>query len=347
MIVCPGTHIRQCINAKTTCAGFSGPDDTKGVPRSIVRHIEFEIAQLETALAHGDPDALQGAGILLGLHGPIVEKANESVIDNAIDPSLSLVPENGTKRQDDLTLSIMSSREMQSMITATLPNGSSLTNMISRVRMGLTPSSTTPSTARNAARTASLVAEIQRSSVSPKPTHFLTQIETRILSSMPTTIIDGLTKKFTRTIAPQFPFLLGSELAVHLGNVQDVLTSSTEPGHGELQPQFVDPSLDFLIIYLVLAISITLGSAKGGHEARCMSFSQSLFEEGIQHLTGQARIPSDLASLQVNLLILLYATINPRAANVWILSGAAQRAVLVSIIYNDGRSCTAGIDSWP
>ena len=71
-----------------------------------------------------------------------------------------------------------------------------------------------------------------------------------------------------------------------------------------------------------------LGSAKGGYEAHCIALSVSLFEEGIQHLYNQARLPSDLASLQTTLLTLLYATIIPRSANVWILSGAAMRSCL-------------------
>lgn len=88
------------------------------------------------------------------------------------------------------------------------------------------------------------------------------------------------------------------------------------------------PDYDFLILYLILAISVTLGSTKGGHESRCMSLSASLFQEGIKHFCSQMKIPSDLAGLQLNLLILLYATINPRSANVWILSGAVMRSCL-------------------
>lgn len=104
--------------------------------------------------------------------------------------------------------------------------------------------------------------------------------------------------------------------------------------HGQLEESvspcspLLVPDYDILILHLILAVSVTLGSAKGGHESRCMYLSASLFEEGIKHFSSQMQVPTDLAGLQLNLLILLYATINPRSANVWILSGAVMRSCL-------------------
>jgi hypothetical protein len=222
------------------------------------------------------------------------------------------------EEQDPLMALIMDSQELTSMISATLPNTFVLTNLFSHIHIGLTPSSTTTTNA------VLNLTEQHRSSVSPKPVTIHAQIEMCVLSSMPAEIIRGLVEKYIHKVVPQYPFLGEVEIWQHLHSVTRILESAEEP------LQSITPSIDFLIIYLVLAISITLGSAKGGHESRCISFSGSLFEEGIQHLTSQANIPSDLVSLQINLLVLLYATINPRSANVWILSGAAMRSCLVS-----------------
>jgi hypothetical protein len=55
----------QCIVAKTECTGFSVTSSRTAVPRSVVRHLEHEIARLETELAQaGHLDALNGADIL-------------------------------------------------------------------------------------------------------------------------------------------------------------------------------------------------------------------------------------------------------------------------------------------
>jgi hypothetical protein len=290
------------------------------VPRSIVRHLEHEIARLETELAQGGHlDALNASDILLQfnqdssgnqINGSNIESSPQWVMHVREAPRLS--------SQDPLVSSIMNSRELQSMVSATLPYGSGLTDLVSRVRMGLTPSSSTAVTNVN---------DLQRNSISPNAVSVQAQVvETRVLRTIPTEIIQSLVKKYVQGVLPQFPFLHEQAIWGQLEHVLNVLQSS-EPDHESL---FVLPDYEFLVIYLILAISVTLGSAKGGHESRCMSLSSSLFEEGIRHLPSQPRGSSDLEGIQMNLLILLYATINPRSANVWILSGAAMRSALVS-----------------
>jgi len=305
----------QCLGAKTTCTGFRA-NATEEVPRSIVRHLEFEITQLETELAKsGHLDTFHGADILLGLQTPLTDSYDPTTIQHTVNPISisSQIP------QDPLMQSIMTSRELTMMISATFPNGCGLTDLLSRVRMGLTPSSTT---------TLIQVNSLQRASVSPKAINTPNAISTVVLSSMPADIIQDLIKKYVSKLLPQYPFLDEPAIWKHLEAVK------TNLGLPSVNRQSVAPSIDFLIVYLLLAISITLGSAKGGHESRCMAFSSSLFEEGIQHLTSHMHVPSDIASLQVNLLVLLYASINPRAANVWILSGAAMRSCLVCHFYS-------------
>jgi hypothetical protein len=143
-----------------------------------------------------------------------------------------------------------------------------------------------------------------------------------MLRTMPSHIVRSLVKKYMSRVYPIYPVLHAPSLWKQLENVLSILQALPE------RCRTVPPSYDFLIIYLMLSVSATLGSAKSGHEARHLIFSGSLFEEGIQHLSEKARIPDDLAGLQVTLLILQYASINPRLANVWMLCGAAMRSCL-------------------
>jgi hypothetical protein len=226
---------------------------------------------------------------------------------------------------DPLSQSIILSRPVQSMISATLPQGPGLTDLVSHVRMGLTPSSA------SAVVQSSISNDITRSlghraAVAKSSNRGIT---TRVLKNMPNEIIQSLTQKFAQKVLPQYPFFHESALwnifnrvmgTVQAHDMQEAMSPGTAAA--------LLPDYDFLILYLTLAISVTLGSAKGGHESRCISLSASLFEEGIKHFCSQMRVPSDLAGLQLNLMILLYATINPRSANVWILSGAVMRSCL-------------------
>ena len=122
---------------------------------------------------------------------------------------------------------------------------------------------------------------------------------------------------------PVYPVLHEPTVWQQLEDCLRVLASIPQDHHA-----VIEPSYDFLTIYLILAISSTLGAAKSGHEARCMQFSAQLFEEGIQHMSSHAQMPTYLTGVQSTLLCLQYATINPRSANVWILSGAAMRSCL-------------------
>ncbi|KAF2105969.1 fungal-specific transcription factor domain-containing protein [Lophiotrema nucula] len=349
----------QCTAAKTECTGFSVTASSAEVPRSVVRHLEYEIARLETELAQaGHLDALNGADILLQL--PSGEANEDEIPDfNELRPQTigtssihgerecpSIIHElaassghspgclqelkelpaaSPVQPLDPLTQSIILSRPIQSMISATLPQGPGLTDLVSRVRMGLTPSSA------SAVVQSSISNDITRSlgyraALSIPPAKRV--IENRVLKSMPSEIVLSLTQKYAQKVLPQYPFFHENALLDTMKRVQAALHAqqledSISP---ELNP--IGPSYDLLILYLILAISVTLGSTKGGHESRCMTLSASLFEEGSKHFSSEMTVPSDLAGLQLNLLMLLYATINPRAANVWILSGAVMRSCL-------------------
>ncbi|KAF2497398.1 hypothetical protein BU16DRAFT_456433 [Lophium mytilinum] len=323
-----------CLRAKTTCTGFSVTVSSTEVPRSIVRHLEHEIARLETELAQGGHlDALNASDILLQFNQDSSgHQLNGTVVDSSPRWALDIAEPQPVPSQDPLTSSIMNSRELQSMVSATLPYGSGLTDLVSRVRMGLTPSSSTAVTNVN---------DLQRNSVSPNAVSVQAQVvETRVLRNIPIEIIQSLVKKYVQGVLPQFPFLHEPDIWDQLRHVLSFLQISRQ----DSQNCLVMPDHGFLVIYLILAISVTLGSAKGGHESRCMSLSSSLFEEGIRHLPSQPDASSDFTGIQMNLLILLYATINPRSANVWILSGAAMRSALELGLHRESPE-THGMDT--
>ncbi|KAI1105604.1 fungal-specific transcription factor domain-containing protein [Jackrogersella minutella] len=311
----------RCIKARAECTGISSAAESS-VPRSIVLTLESEIARLEGELAkNGQLDALNATDILLQMPSSRVPEivlsdlAHENVqldSEEPVDPA----PTSGQRHIDDLRVSILSSQAVQMMISATLPCGSGAIDLLSRVRMGLTPSS-------------AHVGEQRRMSiVAPKASKNSNFLSVQVLRNVPVDIVQGLMRKFMNTIHPDYPFLDSATLWNQFSRVSSMLNwnSSRSSEAGDIATFM--PDYDFLVVYLILAISITLGSSKGGHEARCTALSTSLFEEGIQHLYSLSTFPSDIFWLQTILLVLLFATVLPRSANVWVLSGAAMRACL-------------------
>jgi Fungal specific transcription factor domain len=312
----------QCISAKTACTGFSSRDQDPTIPRSIVQHLESEIAKVEGELArNGHLEELNASDILAGMPtqngiplesqgqgAPLLEYKQESASPRA-SMSISEDPTSPTFTRDAGRDEIMNCGELQAMIFSILPTGPGVTDLVARVRMSLTPSTAIASGSPRDAR---------RRSISRQGL----EVSCNMLRSIPAHIIKSLIKKYMRTVYPIFPVLHSPTLWQQMDKV--IKTLQNLPEHHRMVP----PSYDFLVIYIMLSTSATLGSAKSGSEARHMLFSGSLFEEGIQHLSERAQIPSDLAGIQITLMILQYAAINPRLANVWMLSGTTMRAIL-------------------
>lgn len=310
----------QCIAAKSECTGFSSKDQDPNIPRSIVQHLESEIAKVESELArNGHLDELNASDILAGMptnDGIPLEDQALPILDVAkpdetpkltlnVDVSPMTAP--APVPRDLVRDEVMSCGELQAMIFSILPTGPGITDLLARVRMSLTPSTAIASGSPREARRKS----ISRAS---------NEVSCTMLKSIPTPILRSLIKKYMTRVYPIFPILHAPSLWQQLERVVKTLQELPE------KHRTVPPSFDFLIIYLMLSISATLGSARTGHEAKHMVFSGSLFEEGIQHLSDKAKCPSDLAGIQVTLMVLQYASINPRLANVWMLTGAAMRA---------------------
>lgn len=319
------------MTAKTACTGYSSKDQDPNIPRSIVQHLEAEIAKVEAELSsNGHLDALNASDILAGM--PTQNGTPVDASQPPLPPPLPAITGSEGHRQSISALSevspitpvtpafqkerdigrdeAMNCDELQAMIFAILPVGPGLTDLVARVRMSLTPS--------KAMASAESPKGARRKSVS-KPTD---EVSCTMLKSIPTNIVRSLIKKYMAKVYPIFPILYAPALWQQLDAVLGTLQALPD------RHRSVPPSYDFLIIYLMLSVSATLGSSKTGHEAKHMVFSGSLFEEGIQHLSSSSKIPSDLAGIQVTLMILQYASINPRLANVWMLSGAAMRACL-------------------
>ncbi|KIW98096.1 uncharacterized protein Z519_01680 [Cladophialophora bantiana CBS 173.52] len=186
---------------------------------------------------------------------------------------------------------------------------------IQAVRMGLTPSLV-------------LSPEVKEQAQSKTPAQNRDsepEVDVSILASMPSHVVDTLVKKYVQRMLPVHLFLYEPTIWEQLGRV---LLKIPRAEGGESCPQTVRLDYDVLVIYLILSVSTTLGSAKVGQGARCMAFSEALFKKGIRHLSQNAAYPSDMAWIQVTLLILQYASINPKLGNVWILSGFAMRNCL-------------------
>ena len=326
----------EVVHASDILLGMPGQDvgqQAQKLPEAPAAGQTHQIAQVDAASyqAHtGTHPAVNGLHL-----------DSTHILDN-IDPSLhdalhhdalhtiyDLAPPPPT--ESPLRAAIIGSRSLQSFISATLPHRmGKAADLLSRVRMGLTPSMAKVRE-REGGRTTTVRAS------RPRPT--TDRLQAPILRSMPWDIVLRLMRKYLNTIQSDNPFLVVPTVLQQFDNVEAVLRETAQPLPAPLPapspdtatsnpPLSVPPSHDFLVVYLILAISVTLGSANDGHEDRCMALSVSLFEEGIQHLYSLTAFPSEMAWLQTILQVLLYATVFPRAANVWVLSGVAMRSCL-------------------
>ncbi|TVY30688.1 Positive regulator of purine utilization [Lachnellula hyalina] len=317
----------RCKVAGAQCTGFN-PKGNAEIPRSVVHFLEHEIATLETEMAKEGLEyeiSPKGQARTSPGHG-------EYAVVVPIMETESVVPAHPRYPRDVMKEAIMASDDVLSIISSTMPSITCLRDMLASVRMGLTPSYTNPPNLSDRADTT----EIQ-SPIGPRPIE--AQADLTILISLPADVIHSLVKRYVQRILPIYPFLYEPAIWEHMDRA---IEKTPKPEQGSPDPS-VGPDYDFLFVYLILAISSTLGSANSGHEARCMAFSGSLFAEGSQHLSRKASFPNHLAEIQSTLLILQYALINPKYANVWILSGVVMRSCLELGLHRE-VSDAAGLD---
>lgn len=323
------------------------------MPRSIVQYLEHEIARLETGVVPDErAEVMQASDILMQM--PLAPQTpprdngsglvgderpgsggggsssngngNGSGSGNGSDSDTIHIRDvnlmSGTEhnlglhaQHAALRARIVSSRLLESLVSASLPADRGV-DLLSRVRMGMTPSSAVIARGN---KSPLLAANASKSDI---------LLGATVLRSIPTEIVQRLVKRYLDTIHRTSPFLEPDVLSGQLQRVIEGLVVLPNTAGEQLDDVPIMADYSFLVVYLVLAISVTLGSANHGDEERGLALSLSLFDEGIHHLYGLATFPSGLAWLQIVLLVQLYATIFPRSANVWVLSGAAMRSCL-------------------
>lgn len=321
-----------CQASGSECKGYDSVNAVE-VPRSVVQHLEQEIARLEIELRQSGE-----SNIMDTMHTGVIKCAQAPNIYYGdglpLDSSNVLKPPSPKSTSIAVKDRILESESMQAIIRATMPSDPKFADLLPRVRMGLTPSFVLSSSARE---------EVPMNITSTTLQTPGSGVDFSLLMSLPSDVVRSLIKKYTTFALPTYPILYEPDIWLKVDRVLvKIREMQVATSNGKELPD--SPDFDFLVIYLILAISATIGAAKGGQESRCLSYSAALFKEGIQHLSSKAPFPDDLASLQVTLLILQYAFINPLFANVWILSGAAMRSCLELGLHRD-ISGDQGVDA--
>ncbi|RFU32275.1 hypothetical protein B7463_g4064, partial [Scytalidium lignicola] len=303
----------QCLAAGSTCTGFNSARAAH-VPRSLIHYLEQEITRMERELGQ--------VGHAQGNENEILASLTSAGEPQQTPPTGSTVPENRSNTtlspSNATKESVRASAELQQMIAATIPLGPSVTDVVRKIRMGLTPSLVLSAGG----------ADRVQSKAPVKERLCEHEVDASMIASLPTHVIHILVKKYMQRMLPVEPFLYEPTVWEQLHRVLEKIPRQRTSRQGSHEHPTVALDYDFLTIYLILAVSANLGSAKTGNLERCLAFSESLFKEGIRHLSQTAPYPSDMAWIQITLLILQYASINPRLGNVWILSGFAMRNCL-------------------
>lgn len=351
-----------------------------------MQHLEQEIARLETQLlSHsytaGSDERLSASQISRteeDERGNGNRNGNGSV--NGNDIANYNIVRDITVVQEDIKGSILASDSLQAMIKATMPSEPRLADLLPRVRMGLTPSFVLSSSARENMTMKNTTSNNVNTLISlnsvdgPDNTtgiHHRTppqagRVDFSLLLALPADVVRSLVKKYVNNALPALPILHETTVWEQVDRVLAKVSQMLQPAPGTVTKRMdgttedgangsgdgisnLQEDHDCLVVYLILAISATLGgAAQGRQEARCLAYSAALFNEGLQHLSSRAPFPDDLASLQVTLLILQYAFINPLCANVWVLSGTAMRTCLELGLHrnlSDSQAALGRLDS--
>jgi hypothetical protein len=261
--------------------------------------------------SHGGPSTPINATVF---GSPIRNQGNQTLITNAPNDT-------DYAEEEMIRFQMRDDPRIQRLVAATLPSCPSIPDF-SRIRLSLTPSQVLapayPSETPN-----------RSSTISKNPDSGLSM---KNLASIPSAVVHTLVRAFIEQIHNLHPFLYSPSLVSQVDRVLCIV-------HAD-QPLQIRPDFDFLVVYIVLAISVSLGSAVSGHGPRRMLFSEALFREGIQHYCPPEIFQTELAELQITLLFLQYGTINPRCASVWMLGGAAMRQCLKLGLHRELPACS-------
>ena len=193
----------KCKAAGSPCTAFNPKGDTE-IPRSVVHFLEHEIATLETQLNRD--------GLIKGSESPEIFMGREENDHARIAAVPAFVESRGSleepPRKDSMKEAILASNDLQLMIGATMPSGTCLTDMLSNVRMGLTPSYTPSSPAEAATSPIQSSVNIRQNDEDI--------VEIPIFSSLPSHVIHTLVKKFIQRVLPIYPFLYEPSIWGHV-----------------------------------------------------------------------------------------------------------------------------------
>ncbi|KIX03044.1 uncharacterized protein Z518_06594 [Rhinocladiella mackenziei CBS 650.93] len=290
-----GNPCSQCVLARAKCTGsdVSGIED---VPRSITQFLRDDIRRIETKLSQD-----------YAIHGQTTNPRNDERSEQS-----SLTPRNlETRHPSQLLARAKQCSSIAKIIGSTTPSPGSKAD-IPRNMMGLTSSRVFAS---NGLQNGTLEG---MSAAANDQTPGL--ISVKNLGVIPPRIVRTLVKVFIEKVHSLLPMVYEPTLWTQVRRILRVI-------HDDKLTR-VPPDFDFLIVHVVLAISVSLGSASSGHGPQRMAFSETLFQDGVKHLSSPSIFPTEMSELQATLLILHYGTINPRCASVWMLSGSAMRLCL-------------------
>ncbi|KAF4945406.1 hypothetical protein FSARC_14432 [Fusarium sarcochroum] len=145
------------------------------------------------------------------------------------------------------------------------------------------------------------------------------------LSAIPTTVADFLLENYMTRIVAQYPIFYSADIMAHFNSV-------FHNKHSSLRLGVSATSRDIYVISLIMAISLT--TAARTQQVRANSIATSLLKEAMQHMPSVCT--NDIAGLQALLLLLEYTTMDPTAANIWLLSGFATQACIDQGLHQEG-----------
>ena len=138
----------------------------------------------------------------------------------------------------------------------------------------------------------------ERTAIIPTANNDQTQelLSVNTLAAMPPRIVGTLIKVFIEKVHSLLPMVHEPTLWTQVGRVLRVIHDNGLSS--------VTADYDFLTVHVVLAVSVSLGSASSGHGPQRMAFSESLFQDGMKHFSRPKVFPSEMSELQLLLLIL-------------------------------------------
>lgn len=152
------------------------------------------------------------------------------------------------------------------------------------------------------------------------------------LSAIPQSVADFLFENYMTRVVAQYPIFYSVDVAVYFNSVFH---------HPNLSLPFGVSATPRAIYVTSLIMAISLTTAARTQQAWANSIATGLLKEAMQHI--RSVCTNDVAGLQALLLLLEYTTMDPTAANMWLLSGFTTQACIDLGLHHEA-SGTQGMD---